>query len=149
MFADPTTVPSITITFDDNNPLSGATTVASAMVLNKVEASGRKAVYRPTTSVLTTSQLADLSLTVNHQPTKAGRLRSQFRVDASAVSAVDGSMKSCSFNLTIDKHKDQSAADLLSLQFCACLFQKLLFGASGSNAAITTANYSQLLNGES
>lgn len=148
MFADPTTVPSITITFDDSNPASGASTIGSGVVLNKVEGTGRKSVYKPSAAWLVAFPLSDVTLTINHSPTKAGRLRSQFRVDVSKVST-DGSTKSVSYNLTIDRSQQSTTDDNLVLQVVATVFQKLLFGASGSGAATTTANYSQLLNGES
>jgi hypothetical protein len=148
MFADPTTVPSVTVTYDDANPDSGASTVMNAAVFNKVSQEGSKSTWSLTGPALAALGAKAVTMTVSHQGTKALRRQSLLRVDATVSDSakVDHSV---SIRFNIDREQLASTETTSALSKCSNALIKLLVGASGSGALTTTSIFSQFLNGES
>jgi hypothetical protein len=148
MFADPTTVGADSLAFESSGPFPGTVSDFASVVLNKVEVAGRKPVYRPPSATIMSLVLSKAEVTVSHQPTNQGRVRSLLRVD---VSKQDANLKEhgSSVQLVVDTEAAVSSEQQLALRAALELFIRLIVENGESTDIGTTGVFSQFLNGES
>lgn len=147
MLADPTTLGSSTIAFSGSWPAASESAV-QGKVFNKLEQSGGTSRFSLSQADLSSMVLTKGEVSVKHQVTNQGRMRSLLRTDVSKADAA-GVDHSVSIQLVIDREVKVSTETTTALSRALGIILLLLNSGTGSGALSTTSVFAEFLNGES
>jgi hypothetical protein len=147
MISDPLTVPTVTLTFNGQVPATNGNSFVTR-AFNTTQLGGRSTVRDLAMSDASSLSLAGGKISVSHQASNQGRLRSVFRVDMSTAAGEDPNPHSASCYLVVDREATRSVnSDYVLSGVLATLICSLV-GATGSGALVTTSTCTEFLNGE-